>query len=766
MSDEKVTITLGGLTASDAVNINAPVVINDIFDTYGEMTAAAGTMEAGETSFVRNINNESGTVSYPERGAFYVYDGHGFSLIVIGSHVHTNQAMLDEMGAIDVSALNTGDERVLTLVKTDTDNTQATPEYTLSWTSPNGESIPPAPAFADPTKRSYLTASSSGAVSWDSKILPIQTSRSISLIVSDAFLDRASLGKMLRIPDAYRKANGISYNPDNDEAFVFDDGTLLYQAALTVESCACGADAVAPDSGYNILVTLLDKDLSHIFSVGESIRILILRRGLAGALNTINDQYVTKSELASYATNGQVSLDGYATKDYIATMLRKYSKLDHVHDNYLLKTDYDAFDWRYAPYFHSHPEYVTHVEFAQALLGQTTVTPTDVATEFAALSNMLETRIDDKIEALTTVWSTNTNASSFIVDYSGQSSTLSGALAAMKNDIATIDMSLISSDAKISNLSAPVVTQLGGADPRNGTVSVQNGDTIEAVFRKLLRTAIRPTFTDPTFTLSRVMDSDADDIDGHTVSIKVKAQYTQNDAGTIASASAGIYDKTGQTLIQTLQAGDFVNGAYTFVFSQLPLIATDGTGICYVVKASVAINSDGMTKYYNTDEQHLNPIKSAISQLSAELAIGSVPTYYYGAIPDVLSDSDAEFTQKMTNALSQLTSDKLEGITEKTITVPFCYSGKGTSSEIRNRTLIFAQPHDATKHFTGIRPLSQNYEMMAEDYGTAVPSYLLRYAANIDTRATTSGQYDGYDFYWLTLPRTMHSDMTFRVSLG
>jgi len=105
--------------------VNGPLYVYATADTYDElisdeMTAAVAATIAdsaydnrGIVVYVRNIqaltNAEiipAGSVTY--RGAYYLYDTDtaGWNEILVGSHVHSNKAVLDSISSIDISALH------------------------------------------------------------------------------------------------------------------------------------------------------------------------------------------------------------------------------------------------------------------------------------------------------------------------------------------------------------------------------------------------------------------------------------------------------------------------------------------------------------------------------------------------------------------------------------------------------------------------------------------------------------------------------------
>jgi hypothetical protein len=771
---------------TDAANTVAIVPSTD--NTYRDIstskfytwsgTAYTEIAEPSVVCFVKNTNSAStDNVSYPERGAFYKYDWEKlrWQLIILGTHSHADPHLLDELDNIDTQNLNTGDKKILILTKTDPDKTVDTYDYTLSWTNLADTNVPAAPVLTDETARRYLTANKDGTLSWTNELLPLQTSHCFSIEVSSDFMDSTLPGKRLRIPETYRALHKFYFDPDYDTALVFDDGRLLYNSTVTVEylcdchgigcstttsTCDCATSSTCtncgtPDKtlGYNILISITDKDVDHTFSIGEKINVVVLRNGLAGAFQSIKDTYVTKDELAQYDSKGVLSLKGYVTEEALDTKLKRYALLSHTHDNYLLKTDYDAFDWRYAPYYHTHPDYITRVELDSILTGTASVTDDTIKNDLSTMQTNITSLVDAKIAKAISGIQTDTNASGYIVDIGSEQKALAPYLVSLSDRIDNIDYTAIPGNATLSGLSSNITVELGDNDPRTGLI-IASGDTIEGTLNKLLRVSIAPTLTQPTLIVERVLDADHTQFDGEMTSVKIKTAYTANDGGSVKSYTCTLKGYDG-TILETKYVTE---DSQEFTFSSRKLGAGDTTGLCGSVDVTVVTNSeDAAIKYSNTDTSKAKPYTLGSLTITKTVKLYVVPKIYYGALAYTLTDTDV-VSNKIVDNLS-----KLNYFIESNI-LNNVYNVDLDSLDNTAKLLVFAFPTGISHKVKAIINMSQGYNMIAPDYTVQIPTYMLKHIEDtVDIHTDTTSALDGYTIYYLQLKHALESDAPIKL---
>lgn len=748
--DNKVTITLGSAIDNGSTQtIEGPLLINGVVNSFSDLYSYSTltsdplnfTSDDSVVYFVRNINNDSTTdkttantssgLNYPERGAFYRYnwDTKDWDLIMVGSHSHADMELLDRLGEIDITALPTGAEKVLMLKKTDSTSTaDLTSEYDLTWVDQKT-----LPDIIKNGKEQYLAADATGNIAWSNELLPVQTSRSLKVTVS---ADNLKSNKQLVLTGEYLSENSASYDSKYDDVLVIDDGLAVSDAEISTEEDTDSSNAL----GYDVYITIPDTD-NHVFEAGETVLVMILRNGLAGTFDTIKDQYATKSDLVKYASSGTFDLSGYVTEDELKTVLAKYSKVGHTHADYIKRTDYDAFDWRYAPYYHNHSQYITITRFLD-LLGQITDTSSDVQQIFDnyktevddAIANLVNDK-NDILQAVQELLSSATfDADKIIYD----DDTLSNYLLELKSQL---DSTANPTDKDVTTV-APITVQLGN----DSSIGYSSGDVILAgtrlntILTKMLRKKIAPSLVSPTVSAA---EKQSTQITGSDCVVTIVPDFIQNDGGTLSSITINVYiDKDGKTLFKSYAGAE---GSATSI--TLPLIAKDTSGFCYRIDIVAAYGAGPEKK----DNLGNGGYKIAAGSAVATYTITCKPAFMIGYLKSTIDSADA-MNYSLLHAALENSGENFDYYTEDDLDSYMIR--KKIISDSAARSLLLLRPVSSSLSFDEVQLNSQGYDLL-DDMEEKI----------VDMNPDQNGPFDNYEVHYMTLNQALRSNIVLTAYL-
>jgi hypothetical protein len=391
MADEskQVTMTFSGFddSADKTVMFEGPLRINKVVDSIDNLPLLdLSGFKSGDSIivFVRNVNATSSASKgkIPYRGSFYRYDwtSTGWQQIVIGTHSHANMALLDELGNISTEGMSVGDEKILKIKKTDSTESGNANDYSLEFV--DNDQLPDLPTDLE-GKTLYLTVGQDGKLQWQNSLVPSQTFKVLKIAIQSSIRPTGdSTKKKIYLSKSYLEQNQATFDESiGDQILVFDNGQLIQTATAS--------------SDDGITITIADSESGHTFDDGETVTAIILRNGINGLLSAINGSFATKADLVSLSSKGTVDLGSYETASDAKRNYATFSKKGHQHPEYLRKDEYDAFDWRYADYQHTHKQYVTRNDVL-AILADAVGTSGQISTDdmIAKITADLETQVN------------------------------------------------------------------------------------------------------------------------------------------------------------------------------------------------------------------------------------------------------------------------------------------------------------------------------------------------------------------------------------
>ncbi len=737
--NSKVSITFSGYDDTDdgAINIEAPMKVIQSVDSVDSLNLIDVSMhEEGEpiAAYVKNVNDaEKGTIPY--RGSYYRYNWQngGWEQVVLGNHSHANMALLDQLGEIDTESMAVGEKKVLTIEKTDPDGdgNAITTDYKLAFEDQKG--LPEVPADSD-VKPQYLTAEN-GKVRWASSFLPAQTFKMLKVEVTD---ENRESDKTLHLGKDFIDGNSISYRKSlGDEILVFDNGDLVPDIAVSAQE---NSHLELSD----IILTMPDGS-GHTFDIGETITMLIIRSGVAGVMDTIADQYMTKSEAIDLLTNGSINLNQYITK----SDLRRYAATtDHAHSQYLRKDDYDAFDYRYADYQHTHSEYMTRAQVL-AILAEAAGAEGDIDVDKAIESIVedLQSRIDDfgsnyydrkqTLDLIDSAKKQMANSDSIEVTLNGMALTdYLRMLAEKQAEVEHVDADIVELEAETVNLGEG--ERVGGYS--NGD-RISKGTTLTAFIHRLLTREKLPELIEPEFDVEISQSSYAP---GTMSTLSITPRFVQNDGGRLESAYAIVYSEDIDDPIATIE---LANGATTT--QSLVLSAMGADGLCAKVKV-VARFADGDSKISNTGKSY----SLDGGTIEKEISIYCKTPFYIGSfVDDAEIDADSMYERTETFGSASGTHEVFQRfLSDEEL-------ADGYRVRIRKdnlaKQIIFAVPDSIGRRLSSVMFENQHYDIL-EDFERS--SMELK-----DISGSANHSIGSYSVYHYSLAQTAQSDLEFTL---
>jgi molybdopterin converting factor small subunit len=740
MADEsKVSITFGGYddTGDGAINFEAPLRVVQSVDSVDALGLIdISRYEEGEpiAAYVKNVNDaEKGTIPY--RGSFYRYnwESGGWEQVVLGNHSHANMELLDQLGAIDTDSMEIGEKKVLTIEKIDPDGdgNRITTDYRLSYEDQKG--LPEVPADSD-VKPQYLTAEN-GKVKWASSFLPAQTFKLVKVEVTESNREN---DKTLILDREFIQDNSISYRKSlGDEIMIFDNGDLVPDMAIEAKE----------DSHLDLSeIRMTMPDLSsHTFDLGETITVLIIRSGVAGVMDTIADQYMTKAEAIGLLSNGAINLNQYITK----SDLRKYAATAaHTHSGYLRKDEYDAFDYRYADYQHTHSEYMTRAQVLAILAeaagadGEVDIDKTieTIVEDFQDQVADLKSDYYDRKQIIELIDSTKkemADSDSIEVTINGQSLTeYLRNLADRQADVEHIDADAVELEADKVNLGEGET--VGGYSDGD---AISKGTTLTEFVHRLITREKIPSLDGPEFSVDVSQDSF---VPGVMSTISITPHFRQNDAGRLESIQAMIY---GDDIDSPIASIELANDEKTT--QSLMMGAINGTGLCARIMVT-AKYADGDDKISNVGKSY----RIEGGSVSAEDTISCRIPFYIGSFVDD-SDIDTDSMYERTETFGS--SSGTHEIFQIFLTDEEIDEGYRTTIRVENlaRQIVFAIPKSMGVKLKSLTFENQGFDMIddfdEDDMGLK------------DATGSVSAEIGDYSVYHYKLAQTAQSDLAFTL---
>ena len=336
-------------------NMQIYKVLNDVNDLYS-LNTANFTDKSNIICYVKNVTNNADDQFYA--GAFfkYIYDTGSWQQLVMGSHSHENKELLDKLCNLNLDINN--DEYNIKLIKTDT---------SYDFKLVKDESKNPLPDLPiEPTNNMVLTTDGT-KVSWTNNIAPAQTFKKLVFNLANYEVHD---GTYINLPFSLKVS-------DDDELLIYDSGRLVEDITKVIE--------------HGIIRIISPK---AIFDKDDIITILVIRNGISGFLEAVDDEYVKKSELVEFATNGNIDLNKYVKK----SELSNYSAKDHYHSEYaLFKHNHDN---RYAMAQHTHSEYMTRANVLALIADTFDLTDNDAELDVQKLVEALVDDVNNRVDAV------------------------------------------------------------------------------------------------------------------------------------------------------------------------------------------------------------------------------------------------------------------------------------------------------------------------------------------------------------------------------
>ena len=738
MADEnnKVTIQFGGYddTQDQTIMFEGPIEVNKTVDNVNLLYLVdVSQYEPGSSVivFVRNINDENATKGkIPYRGSFFKYDWDksGWIQIVVGNHSHSNMEILDQLGTINTDSMAVGEKKVVSIEKIDPDedNNIKTVDYKVNFETIN--SLPDVPEDAK-GKPLYLSTDQNGGYEWTNSFVPAQTFKLLKFVVTS---ESHISDKELFINQKILNDNNIYFDPSlNDDILAFDTGSLL------------NTSYKKDDSGLYIYINEND---TNQFQVDETITILIIRNGIAGLLDTIKEQYLTKAEAIELLSNGTINLNSYITKDD----LKKYAaQINHTHSQYIRKGDYDIFDYRYADFQHTHTEYTTREQVLSIIAdaaGESGEIDTDkiIETIVTSLEKKIQelnqnyydkSQVDSLIEAAKKEVS---NSDAIEVTFDGRNLTdYLRYLDNKQNEILHVDADTVELEDDRVNLGEGET--LGGLS--NGE-EIKKGTTLTQLIHRLITKEKPPVLLKPEISFDYVLsNNDA----GSNASLKITPKFIQNDAGNLSELTLKIYSSDSDENVY-LERSLYNNQEETI--SNLLMNAYSSDGKCYRVK---------IIAKYNSGEAVLSNIGISYQinsgEISKEIILYNTRKMYLGTLTRVIDSDD------------DLTSDDLFDIVNSSNTI-YKYDINENNytkdcdiiftPETLGQTILFALPESSGITLNKIYFVNQNFDML-DDFSTMVKVIP-------DVQDQTENKINNsYRIYYFALTQPIISDLVFKL---
>ena len=735
----KVTIQFGGYddTPDKTIMFEGPVEVTKTVNSIDLLyTIDISQYETGSSVivFVRNVNDPSTATKgeIPYRGSFYKYDWDtsGWIQIVLGNHSHSNMAILDQLGTINTDSMKTGEKKVISIEKIDPDEDDniRTVDYKINFEDSNA--LPDVPEDVK-GKPLYLSADKEGNFEWTNSFVPAQTFKILKLTVDQTNLVN---NKQLHISQDELDKNNVYFNPDlNDEILLFDSGSLV------------NITSQKDDTGLTL--NIQDND-TNLFEEGETLTLLVIRNGIAGLLDSIKEQYITKAEAIELLSNGTLNLNSYITKDD----LKKYAaQINHTHSQYLRKNDYDIFDYRYADYQHTHSEYTTREQVLSIIAdaaGETGEIDTDkiietIVTNLENKIHELDTKyynkeqVDDLIESAKKEVS---NSDAIEVTFDGRNLTeYLRYLDNKQNEILHVDADTVELEADKVNLGEG--ESLGGL---NNGEEIVKGSTLTQFIHRLITKEKVPELKQPELSMTYYLsDNDA----GNNSSLSVLPKFVQNNAGNLNSLILKIY--TSETDDSLYLEKELYNNEEEII-NNLIMNAYDESRKCFRLVLTASYD-DGPEFISNIGKKY-QILKNSISQT---FYLYNTRKIYLGTIsrqilePDDLTSDDLYdlIYNSSINTIHKYEVNEENYKDGLTIDLP---------SESKGETIIFAIPEQYDVQLSKIIFLNQNIDM-SDDF-----SYMnIIIPDKQDQSVNNLNNY--YNLYYYTLSQPIISDLSFKL---
>lgn len=737
MADEnkKVTIQFGGYddTQDQTIMFEGPLEVNKTIDNVNLLyTIDLSQYEKGSSVivFVRNTNDttvEQGKIPY--RGSFYKYDWdkEGWLQIVLGNHSHSNIDILDQLGTINTDSMTTGEKKVISIEKIDPDedNNIRTTDYKISFEEIN--SLPNIPEDVK-GKPLYLSADKEGQFEWTNSFVPAQTFKLLKVILNN---DTIINTKEIKITKDILDSNEVYFNEElDDEILVFDTGSLLNTNSKK-------------DLDNNLIITINDSD-SNIFEENEILTILVIRNGIAGLLDSIKNQYITKAEAIDLLTNGTINLNSYITRDD----LKKYAaKIDHTHSQYLRKNDYDIFDYRYADFQHTHANYTTREQVLAIIAdaaGETGEIDTDKIIEeiVKSLEKKIEElnlnyytkpQVDDLISAAKKEVS---NSDAIEVTFDGRN--LTDYLKYLDNkqqEILHVDADTVELENDRVNLGDGET--LGGLSNND---EILKGTTLTQFVHKLITKEKIPTLINPEIKYEYEL---SDDDAGATSILKLTPIFIKNNAGNLSNLTIKIFMSDDDSALY-IERECYNNQEE--IFSNLIMNAYAEDGRCYRIKI-IAEYLDGEIITSNIGKQY----QILKGQVETELLLYNTRKMYVGV------------TKRIITSETELTQDDLFDIVNDSNTVfKYKLNKENYNSDLNvtfipeslGQTILFALPDNSNIKLNKAIFLNQHFDMLDDfnSFREIIP----------DMKHQTENKINNYyTIYYYTLSQPIISELNF-----
>lgn len=746
MADEnkQVTMTFGGHDENNdnTVMFESPYKIVATLENVSLLyTFDVSKYETGSNIviFIKNVNNTTSASigEIPYRGSYYMYDWEksGWQQIALGNHSHSNMAILDQLGEVNTDTLEVGDKKVLTIEKIDTDESPATTDYKLAFE--DKKELPVVPEDAK-GKHLYLTTDASGNFQWENTFVPAQTFKLIKVVVSAS---NRITNKKLLLANSVLTAQNIYYNKDlNDEIVVFDNGSLVSNTITTVT-----ADGLEID--------INDTEDAHTFDLNETITILIIRNGIAGLLDSIKSQYMTKSDAIELLTNGTINLNQYITKQDLELYA---SKLNHTHSQYIRKNDYDIFDYRYADYQHTHAEYTTRAQVlsiiadaadAEGNIDTNQIVETivrDLETQITELNNSYYNK--NQIDSLLSSTKRDVSSSDNIeVTFDGRN--LSDYLIYLEtksSNIESVDADIIQLESDKINIGEN--NTLGGYT--NGD-TIKKGTTLTQFVHKLITKEVPVVLAEPTFDVTyKTTNLSA----GSKATMYITPSYTQNNGGQLLSLFIKIYKKDN---VETTDEPLYNIVAENNAEFSMPIVldAYNEFNKCYhiIVEAEYA---EGTTYLSNVGKSY----KISAGKFTKEFYIYNERQCIFGTFQRNITD-DIPFTSD--DAWDATYSTLNNSIFEYKLKEEDFTNGIKLSfiPETKGKVIIFALPKEKELEITKIFFENQRYDI-TDDFETmdlVIPDV---------QKNTINYINNNYTVYYYNLNQAIQSEISFTIYIS
>jgi len=765
MADEnkQVTLTFSGFdnTNDNTLMFEGPLYVAGTVNKISELYTWGGLQNftSGDDVivFVRNVNATSADSTtdkvfsgeIPYRGSFYRYmwDTQSWMQLVLGNHSHSNMEILDQLGEINTATMAVGDKKMLTVEKisnTDTGSGNLRKyEYKLSYVDlPEIPSVP----SSSVGKKVYLTTDADGKFKWENSFAPAQTFKFAKVALSTtelttAYTGNASGSKTFTLSKEYLAANNIMYNSElNDEVLVFDSGELV-------------TDISTQFTNGNLIFTITNNKDTDKFELGETISFLFIRNGIAGLIDTIENQYITKSEAASLMSNGTINLNGYATKQYLVT---NYAQINHAHKDYLRRDDYDAFDFRYSDYHHTHAEYITKADVLAILtdicdtegninIQNTISTLTTTLQNYVnnaiantytktQINNLINTQIEAKNSTDSIVNSINGGT---LTDYLNYLNNKTNSVTEVETDIVRLSLA--------DKVNVGTGETIGGY--KDGDV-IEKGTNLSTIIHKLITREKVPTVVQPDLTVDyKVYNYDA----GATSTVKIKPTFIKNNAGDLNKFTFKYY-KSNALDANPISTLDITSNNGEEITLQLPMNAYNSDHDCYVLefiaeyKIGPRILSNIMKEY-----------TVQAGTISKRVVIKNKRLAYIGALT--------------TDGTNTFNADSLYNLIYTDTTNNLLHEYNVESDDIQNgirkvyepdelaRTIVIAIPNEADYELNKIMFENQNFDML-DDF-TSVNLSL--YDAS---RTTVNNINNNYKVYYYTFAKPVQSSISIKYCLN